>query len=312
MAVLPYPPWATGQRRVGKRTYPQLRVATVEAVVLVAYKPCVAVFIGIYYSGTALRTDNGNHRSYTLVDDFGRHTGRVAPLLDIDCHRQLQVALLGRGKEIGSLPHAVAVETEEMVGTDFEPGAPGGKVVAQEGRVIKRKALAGLEVDKVDAGGGNRVEIGGAIVGRDIEAAHRVARIVDLDMRLARPQYAPQGHTPGKYRREHHKPYGYRPGTSVAEPLHTTNIRIYFLPGKTKSHPAAGEKGKETRRIAPHQGVGPEQYAYNHGIGEQVAAHHGHVAAATVLIHSRAATGQGEDAPRHGVEDDEMAAIYKE
>lgn len=224
MAMLPQTPRTARERRVGKGADPQVGVAAVEAVVGVAHEASVAVLVGVYHHRAALNIDYGQHRGYALVDDFRRIPRRIAPLLDVDGRRQLQFAVFDSVEEIDCLPLAVAVEAEEMISPHGKTGTASGKIIAHKSRVAVRHSLARLEIDKINTRGCDRVEVGAAVMRRQVETADRVAPAVELNMWLPRLHHTPQRHPHGKNSRESNNPDSYRPGTLVAQSLHTTKI----------------------------------------------------------------------------------------
>ena len=142
------------------------------------------------------------HCSEAVGDEGRVHAGGVAGLLHVHDQAQVETAVTDAFEHIQRLPHAVDVEAEEVVGADLDAGTRGLVVIESEVGVAVPIPLGGLDKGEVDAVGTRRVQVHHAIVGGDVDAAHREACLVDVWRRL---QVLADGEPAGAHQGQRHE-----------------------------------------------------------------------------------------------------------
>src|SRR6185503_3868498 len=98
----------------------------------------------------------------------------IADIFEVDRRRQIQMGNGGRGgDEVARLRRPRRAEREVVIGTNRETGAVRFLEVAGKTGVLPVTAFARFEINEADILAGDALPVDGALVVRDVNAAHR-------------------------------------------------------------------------------------------------------------------------------------------
>ena len=144
----------------GERAYPQPHVVKAPA-----DEAVVAVLVGVDYGLASVLPQQFHERAQVGDDFLGGELGWIAPFLHVDGERKIGRVALDGAEQVDALAPSLHVEAEEMIGACRETGVGGGTDVLLEHGVAPCGAFRCLDIDEIDAVGGDFAEIDMPVVG---------------------------------------------------------------------------------------------------------------------------------------------------